>query len=53
LQLRIAARPATWAAGSEKGSPDKRKFEMRIFEAAAAGVVAVATQILIVATVLI
>jgi hypothetical protein len=51
LQLRKAAAPSTWGAGSET-APFVEGNEMRIVETAAAGLIALASQILVVAVVL-
>jgi hypothetical protein len=51
LQLRIARPVARWVR-ERNGSRKNKEDDMRIIEAAAVGVVAIATQILVVATVL-
>jgi hypothetical protein len=51
LQLRMAGPPTTSPAGAE-GLPMNQGVEMRIVETGAAGVIAIASQILIFATVL-
>jgi hypothetical protein len=52
LQLRIAAPPAKCVAGAKR-LPINEEDEMRIVETAAVSLVALAAQILVVATVLI
>jgi hypothetical protein len=51
LQLRIAAAIARSAAGARR-LPAHKEFEMRVVETAATGVIAIASQILMVAAVL-
>jgi hypothetical protein len=52
LQLRIAPRPPT-SLLEQKSSATKEETAMRIVETTAAGIVAVAAQILVIATVMI
>jgi hypothetical protein len=52
LQLRLSVPAATWGAGAQR-LPAQEEVEMRIVETAAAGIIAIASQILMVAVVFI